>query len=141
MQHEFTEIGRRLGPFDLTMIEVGAYDPLWPDVHIGPEQAIVAHAQVGGRAFLPLHWGTFDLALHGWTEPIERVLMAAAPANVRVLAPRPGEMIEPTQHMQHARPAPQASNVSHTPNAQPKRWWPDVPWFSALEVPLVSTGL
>lgn len=123
MQREFAEIGARLGPFDLTMIEVGAYNALWPDVHIGPEQALRAHALVGGGAFLPLHWGTFDLAMHGWTEPMERVLAAAEREGVRVLAPRPGQMVEPD------RAAPAA------------RWWPDLPWRSAAEAPVTSTGL
>ncbi|AHG88362.1 hypothetical protein J421_0825 [Gemmatirosa kalamazoonensis] len=76
----FAEIGARLGPFDLTMIEVGAYDALWPDVHLGPEQAVRAHVLSGGGVMLPLHWGLFDLALHGWTEPAERTLAAAAAA-------------------------------------------------------------
>jgi L-ascorbate metabolism protein UlaG (beta-lactamase superfamily) len=95
MQHEFAEIGERLGPFDLTMIEIGAYDRLWPDVHLGPEQAVAAHRLVRGGAMLPLHWGTFDLALHGWTEPIERALAEASKDGVRVATPRPGGMVEP----------------------------------------------
>ncbi|MGB5704536.1 MAG: MBL fold metallo-hydrolase, partial [Polyangiales bacterium] len=58
---ELEEIGTRLGPFDATMIETGAYNPLWVDVHMGPEQAIVAHELVRGKLFMPVHWGTFDL--------------------------------------------------------------------------------
>ncbi len=115
------EIGERLGPFDLTMIEAGAYDPAWPDWHIGPEQAIVAHEWVRGRAFLPIHWGLFNLAYHGWTEPIERVLAAAAPRSITVLSPRPGQSIEPE--------SPPAA----------ERWWPDVPWKTAAERPVRST--
>jgi L-ascorbate metabolism protein UlaG (beta-lactamase superfamily) len=123
MQREFAEIGARLGPFDLTMMEVGAYDAHWPDVHIGPEQALRAYEQVRGGAFLPLHWGTFDLALHGWTEPMERVLAAANREGVRVLAPRPGQMVEPVR----AGPV--------------ERWWADIPWRTAEESPITSTGL
>ena len=73
-----TEIGTRLGPFDLTMIEIGEYDPLWVDVHLGPEQAVRAHQLVRGAVMLPVHWAGFDLALHSWTEPIERLMVAAA---------------------------------------------------------------
>lgn len=123
LQDEFPEIGRRLGPFDLTMIEVGAYDALWPDVHSGPEQAVLAHRLVGGAAMLPLHWGTFDLALHGWTEPVERTIVAAAAAGVRVALPRPGEMVEPTV----ALPT--------------ERWWPTLPWRTARDAPVRSTGV
>jgi L-ascorbate metabolism protein UlaG (beta-lactamase superfamily) len=121
MQREFREIGDRLGPFDLTMIEIGAYDALGPDVHLGPEQAVLAHRLVRGGVMLPLHWGTFDLALHGWTEPIERTLVAAERQGLRVALPTPGGMFEP--------PASLPSS----------RWWPDVPWKPAEEAPGRST--
>jgi L-ascorbate metabolism protein UlaG (beta-lactamase superfamily) len=117
------DIGARLGPFDLTMIEVGAYHRAWPDWHLGPEQAVVAHQMVGGRVLLPIHWGLFDLAYHGWTEPIERTLVAAAAAGVLVLAPRPGQSVEPT-----------AAPVL-------ERWWPEVPWETAEQHPVVATGM
>ena len=81
----FQAIGERLGPFDLTLIEAGAYDRAWPDWHLGPEQAVRAHALVGGGVLLPIHWGLFDLAAHGWTEPIERVLAAARAAGAQVV--------------------------------------------------------
>jgi L-ascorbate metabolism protein UlaG (beta-lactamase superfamily) len=122
MQNEFAEIGERLGPFDLTMIEIGAYDQLWPDVHLGPEQAVAAHRLVRGDVMLPVHWGLFDLALHGWTEPIERTLAAAARHGVRVAVPRPGGMVEPAS----------AGVV--------ERWWPTLPWRTAEENPIRSTG-
>ena len=117
------EIGRRLGPFDLTMIEVGAYNTMWADVHLGPEQAVRAHQLVRGSVMLPVHWGLFDLALHGWTEPIERVLVAAQAAGVSVLAPRPGEMIEPSS------PPPMV------------RWWPTLPWETVQQAPAFSSGV
>jgi L-ascorbate metabolism protein UlaG (beta-lactamase superfamily) len=117
------EIGARLGPFDLTMIEAGQYDRAWPDWHIGPEQAVVAHQMVRGRTMLPIHWGLFSLAYHGWTEPIERVLVAARRAGVPLIVPRPGQSIEP----------------SAPPPLQ--RWWPDLPWKTAEEHPIVSTGM
>ena len=71
------EIATRLGPFDVTMIEVAAYAQAWPDWHMGPEQAVNAHAMLRGGVFVPVHWGLFNLSTHGWTEPIERVLVAA----------------------------------------------------------------
>jgi len=84
----FADIGDRLGPFDATMIESGAYNPMWADVHLGPEQAVEAHLMVGGGVMIPVHWGLFDLAVHGWTEPIERVLVAAHKHGVSVVTPR-----------------------------------------------------
>jgi L-ascorbate metabolism protein UlaG (beta-lactamase superfamily) len=123
LHDEFEEIGRRLGPFDLTMIETGAYDALWADVHLGPEQAVLAHRLLGGEVMLPVHWGTFELALHGWTEPIERVLASASVHGVRVATPQPGERVEPAAQL---------------PTAQ---WWPSLPWKQAHEAPVHSTGV
>jgi L-ascorbate metabolism protein UlaG (beta-lactamase superfamily) len=117
------EIGERLGPFDLTMIEIGAYDAMWADVHLGPEQAVRAHRLVRGAVMLPVHWGLFDLALHGWTEPIERVIVAAEAEGVRVLTPRPGELVEPSA----------ASQLT--------RWWPELPWHAVSEAPVQSSGV
>jgi L-ascorbate metabolism protein UlaG (beta-lactamase superfamily) len=115
------EIGARLGPFDVTMIEAGQYGRGWPDWHLGPEQAIIAHQMVRVRVMIPVHWGALALAFHGWTEPAERVLAAAARAGATVLVPRPGQSVEPTS------PPPF------------ERWWPDLPWKTAAEEPIVST--
>jgi len=123
LHEEFDDIGARLGPFDLTMIEAGAYSALWADVHLGPEQAVLAHRLVRGDVMLPVHWGLFDLALHGWTEPMERVLVAAERAGVRVASPQPGGMVEPAAV------------------GAPRRWWPAVPWATAAEAPVRSTGV
>ncbi len=118
-----TEIGERLGPFDAALIETGAYNALWADVHIGPEQAVVACQMVQGAVLFPVHWGTFDLAIHSWIEPIERTLAAAARAGVTVAVPRPGQQILPAA----------------TPEVV--RWWEDVPWQPADVNPVISSGL
>jgi L-ascorbate metabolism protein UlaG (beta-lactamase superfamily) len=117
------DIGARLGPFDVTLIEVGQYHSAWPDWHIGPEQAVLAHQQLRGRVLLPVHWGLFSLAPHGWTEPMERVLAAAAKSGQRVLVPKPGESVEPEA----------------SPALAP--WWPALPWHTAEQDPIVSTKL
>jgi L-ascorbate metabolism protein UlaG (beta-lactamase superfamily) len=119
----FAEIGERLGPFDATMIESGAYNAMWADVHLGPEQAVQAHIMVRGDVMIPVHWGLFDLALHSWTEPIERVLVAARERGVTVATPQPGASVEPGT----------ANPVT--------RWWPPTPWQTAAEAPLVSSNL
>jgi L-ascorbate metabolism protein UlaG (beta-lactamase superfamily) len=93
---EFSEIGRRLGPFDLTMLEIGAWHPSWGAIHLGPENALRAFEMLGGGALLPVHWGTFDLALHAWDEPAETLLSLAAPAGARVLTPPLGRPFEPS---------------------------------------------
>lgn len=120
---EFKDIGDAFGPFDLVMMESGAYNKAWPDWHIGPEQAVEAHRLLRGKALLPIHWGLFDLASHGWTEPVERVLVEAAQTDEIVLTPRPGEPIDMTVPFES------------------KRWWPSVPWQTAEEAPIQSRGL
>jgi L-ascorbate metabolism protein UlaG (beta-lactamase superfamily) len=115
------DVGERYGPFDMTMIETGQYHQAWPDWHIGPEQAVVAHKLLRGKVMLPMHWGLVQLAYHGWTEPVERVLAAAQAKGVTVVTPRPGESVEPDA------PKP------------PERWWPSVEWKGAKDDPIVST--
>ena len=119
----FLEVGERLGPFDATLAEVGAYDGGWADIHMGPEQAVRAVRDARGGLLVPVHWGTFSLAFHGWTEPAERVLEAARASRVPVAVPRPGESVEP------GAPPPT------------ERWWPEIPWRTALEAPIVSSGI
>ena len=77
---EYAEIATRLGPFDLVMLEVGAFHPRWGEIHLGPDNALEAHALLGGGALLPVHWGTFNLAIHAWDEPAETLLRARARA-------------------------------------------------------------
>jgi L-ascorbate metabolism protein UlaG (beta-lactamase superfamily) len=92
----FADIGADHGPFDLTLMPVGAYHPGWPDIHMNPEDAIRAHRDVTDRGLLvPIHWATFRLAPHPWAEPVERLLTAAEPAGVRVVVPKPGQRVDP----------------------------------------------
>ena len=92
---EYASIRERLGPFDLVMLEVGALHPSWGDIHLGPERALEALALLGGGAFLPVHWGTFALALHAWDEPAETLLELGPKQGARLLMPRLGEAVEP----------------------------------------------
>ena len=91
----FLDIGNAYGPFDLTLIKIGAYGEGWPDIHLDPEQAVDANAKLRGKLLLPIHWGTFNLAYHAWNEPADRVVAAALANGTRVIVPRPGESIEP----------------------------------------------
>jgi len=92
---EYGEIRTRLGPFDLTMLEVGAWHAAWGDMHLGPENALKAHTLLGGGPFLPIHWGTFALAMHAWDQPAETLLRLAGAAGAQLVMPRLGEPIEP----------------------------------------------
>lgn len=92
---EYEAIRERLGPFDLVMLEVGAFHPSWGDIHLGPQNALKAWQLLGGGPFLPIHWGTFALALHPWDEPAEVLLARAPELGVRLVMPRLGEPVEP----------------------------------------------
>ena len=87
----FKTIGEKLGPFDLTMLEIGAYGDQWPDIHMGPINAVQAHKDVQGNFMFPIHWGTFNLAFHPWKEPVEQLLPVAAENNIPLILPTPGE--------------------------------------------------
>jgi L-ascorbate metabolism protein UlaG (beta-lactamase superfamily) len=94
---EYAEIARRLGPFDLVMLEVGAFHPAWGDIHLGPEHALEALALLGGGSFLPVHWGTFNLAMHAWDDPAETLVRLAPGAGVHLVMPQLGEAVEPSR--------------------------------------------
>jgi L-ascorbate metabolism protein UlaG (beta-lactamase superfamily) len=102
MWEGFAEIGQQYGPFDLTMLEVGAYNELWKSIHMGPDGAAQAFAAMGGSGLMmPIHWGLFDLALHGWRQPIERITKLANKAGIRLWCPVPGvptEVIAGEEH-------------------------------------------
>ncbi|MGD6888111.1 MBL fold metallo-hydrolase [Bacillus mobilis] len=89
----FKEIGDKYGPFDLTLMECGQYDPRWSAIHMLPEETVQAHIDVKGELLLPIHWGAFTLALHEWSDPIERVTKEAKRLGVKIATPQIGESI------------------------------------------------
>lgn len=107
----FAEIADRYEKFDMTMLEIGAFHPLWSEIHLGPDGAARAYESMGGAAkaglLFPIHWGMFNLALHGWREPIERLEELAAGNGLRLWTPRPGVPTDVTE------------------NGQRSRWWAD----------------
>ncbi|KGE20218.1 MBL fold metallo-hydrolase [Paenibacillus wynnii] len=89
----FLEIGNKYGPFDLTLMECGQYDTRWAAIHMMPEQAIQAHLDVKGKLMIPIHWAAFTLALHDWTDPVERAWQAAKERGTLLATPRIGETV------------------------------------------------
>jgi L-ascorbate metabolism protein UlaG (beta-lactamase superfamily) len=87
----FAEIGAAYGPFDLTMLEIGAYNELWKQIHMGPDGAARSFKDMGASGLLmPIHWALFDLALHAWRWPIERMQELAARDGLKLWSPEPG---------------------------------------------------
>jgi L-ascorbate metabolism protein UlaG (beta-lactamase superfamily) len=127
---EYRQIGERLGPFDLVMLEVGAFHPAWGHMHLGPSNALKAHAWLGSGALLPVHWGTFSLALHDWDAPAEALLEAAGSHPLPLRMPRLGEAIEPSEA---SPPRPWWRDAARTPaRTGVARWLPSLarrlPW-------------
>lgn len=94
---QFKDIGAKHGPFELVMLEVGAWHPSWGTIHLGPENALKAFQMLGGGTLLPVHWGTFNLAIHAWDEPAETLVKLAAEQKLRVITPKLGLVFEPSQ--------------------------------------------
>ena len=91
----FAEIGAAYGPFDLTMLEIGAFDVMWDGIHLGPDGAARAFEALGGKGLMmPIHWGLFDLALHAWRQPITRIVELADERGIKLWAPEPGRPTE-----------------------------------------------
>jgi L-ascorbate metabolism protein UlaG (beta-lactamase superfamily) len=89
----FKQIGKKHGPFDLTLMECGQYDKHWPNIHMEPEQTFKAHQDLRGKRLMPLHWGAFALAFHSWVDSVERVRKAAKPHGEEVMTPKIGEIV------------------------------------------------
>lgn len=92
----FREIAARNGPFDLALLEIGQYDPSWGDIHLGPVGALDAHAMLGAKRLFPIHWATFQLGMHAWSEPAETLTALAGKRGVSLVTPQLGEPVEPT---------------------------------------------
>jgi L-ascorbate metabolism protein UlaG (beta-lactamase superfamily) len=90
----FKAIGEKYGPFDVAMLETGAYDAQWPDVHMQPEQTLQAFIDLKGKWLMPVHNGTFDLGLHAWREPFDRIAALARQRGVPLATPEMGAALD-----------------------------------------------
>jgi L-ascorbate metabolism protein UlaG (beta-lactamase superfamily) len=93
----FETIRDREGPFDVALLEIGQFHPDWGEIHLGPQGALSATRMLGAKHLLPIHWGTFNLAYHSWSEPAETLSEEAPKEGVSLLTPRLGEPVEPTE--------------------------------------------
>lgn len=83
----FKQIGEKYGPFEMTFLECGAYDRRWHHIHMFPEETVQAHLDLHGKVLHPIHWGTFNLALHAWDDPMKRLIRAADQAGITAATP------------------------------------------------------
>jgi L-ascorbate metabolism protein UlaG (beta-lactamase superfamily) len=77
----FREVRQRLGPIDLALLPIGAYEPRWfmRAMHMNPEEAVQAlldlhraHPSRRLPLMLGMHWGTFRLTDEPMEEPPRR---------------------------------------------------------------------
>jgi L-ascorbate metabolism protein UlaG (beta-lactamase superfamily) len=88
----FRDIGVRLGPIDLALIPIGAYEPRWfmRDIHLNPAEAVQAHLDLGARRSVAMHFGTFQLTPEAIDQPVHDLARAlrdqgVAPEQFRIL--------------------------------------------------------
>jgi L-ascorbate metabolism protein UlaG (beta-lactamase superfamily) len=93
----YAAVGAEHGPFDVALMQIGAYGQAWPDIHMTPAEGVRAHLDLGARLLVPLHWATFNLAFHDWSEPVDWVWREAKENGVDLAVPRPGERIDVDQ--------------------------------------------
>lgn len=87
----FSKIGREFQHFDLAFLECGQYEKYWPQIHMFPEQTVMAANDLNAEIIFPVHWSKFVLSSHPWNEPIERLRIAADKAKQPFVAPMIGE--------------------------------------------------
>jgi L-ascorbate metabolism protein UlaG (beta-lactamase superfamily) len=68
----FSETATRVGPIDVALVPIGAYEPRWfmKDIHMNPAEAVQAHLDLGARRSIAMHFGTFQLTPEGIDEPV-----------------------------------------------------------------------
>lgn len=89
----FKEIAKRYGPFDLVALDMGQYDPRWPDIHMTPAQAAMTAAELNTKALLPAHVARFSLAQHAWNQPLDQIITESKKYDYRILTPEIGERV------------------------------------------------
>jgi L-ascorbate metabolism protein UlaG (beta-lactamase superfamily) len=89
----FKDIGDRYGPFDIAFLENGQYDKRWPNVHMFPKEAVLAFKDLNAKKLFPIHWGMFQLALHSWYDPIQKILKLAEDEGIPLIVPKLGEIV------------------------------------------------
>ncbi|UOQ54965.1 MBL fold metallo-hydrolase [Hymenobacter cellulosivorans] len=91
----FRSIGQQHGPFDLALLECGQYDQQWSQIHMTPEQSVLAGLDVRARVMLPVHWGAFSEAFHDWNDPILRATTEAIRLKLPITTPELGQPVMP----------------------------------------------
>src|SRR5262249_33866006 len=95
--HDWAQIAEKYGPFDVAMIEIRQYHSSWGEIHLGPQGALKAFKELKAFNLLPIHWATFELALHSWEGPARELWQHVGTRRDDLLTPMLGEPIDPLQ--------------------------------------------
>ncbi|MCH5268566.1 MAG: MBL fold metallo-hydrolase [Lachnospiraceae bacterium] len=106
---QYKKIHDKYGDFDFVLTDCAQYDVNWPEVHMFPEEAVQAVQILGAKTAMPIHWGTFALANHGWDDSVERFVLAGENAGLQVVTPQIGETM----------------NLNYPENYM-ERWWRNI---------------
>jgi L-ascorbate metabolism protein UlaG (beta-lactamase superfamily) len=96
----FKEIGNKHGPFDFAILENGQYDLGWKYIHALPDEVLKAAAELKAKKLLPVHFGKFAMANHAWNEPMEKIMELNTSAQLTILTPMIGEVVNLKEHSQ-----------------------------------------
>lgn len=89
------DIGEKHGPFDLAFVEIDGWNKGWPLTHLFPDQVFQLCRDIDTKLLFPIHWGTFDLALHPWDKSIQMIADMAADNDIELVTPIMGEKVIP----------------------------------------------
>ncbi len=90
----FKEIGEEFGSFDLSILECGQYNYMWPNIHLFPKEVLQASNDLNAKHLLPVHWGKFSLSLHPWNQSILDLEEAWKEGDSRLLKPYLGQSFD-----------------------------------------------
>lgn len=89
----FAEIGKRLGPFDLAILENGQYNKSWKYIHMMPDEVLKAATELRATRLFPVHSAKFALSLHEWDAPLKTITELNKSIGMPLITPRIGELV------------------------------------------------
>lgn len=87
------EIGTAWGAFDVAFIDSGQYNKRWAGSHILPKYFVQAFHDLRAKLYFPIHWAMFNISMHPWQEPAERLQREAEAGRIKLTTPRLGELV------------------------------------------------
>ena len=90
----FADIGYRFGGFDMAALDTGQYNPIWPYIHMTPEETAQAADDLEAGALMPIHVGKYALSNHPWKEPFARISKISQDRAYRLVIPLIGAPID-----------------------------------------------